>query len=844
MGGGASKPAKQNTSPEEAKPRGPTEGVGGSSSRKTAEQGPQSLGPPQEEEAEEKLDIPDYIDILQENTDDVIDIPVVQDGYPPPKPASNRKSDILRAADIAEGDKRAKKIKPEDATTFEDLAELLTKGMSRDVQQVRAIFSWVIGQNVQEIKFPENMIINSPMQILKRMKEGKSSYTTIFTLLCRAAKIPCAIIHGFAKSAGYEVGQTELENLRNMWNAVYVNGGWRFVFPLWACRVVVGHSTGKWTLVEAKGKGVREKMPASTGESVSTLNDYYFLPDAEEFVFRCFPDNPEWQLLRKPISKDEFVEMPYCRPSFFDFKVKIVSKPKCVLISEDGLCNICLKSSIIEDIMMTYELFYNDEESGSPISSEIQLDKYVAVLNQNGKVAFNIRFPSPGVYKIDVHGILKGDAMSWLCSFKLICKNARVDIKPFPCNPDVGFGPNFKTELAGLKAETHHDSFISFHSKRETEIKFTMTKYVQVQTKLVHHNMKSHQLKDFVSTRVVGNQLCIGLAIPQKGEFGLQINTKGKEDREFQNVCNYLLEAQEGERKHRTYETASEKKARAELKGSLQSKDPIVIKRAIDQFAKFDLDDKGELKKAKDKIEFLTLSKGLRDSVNRRNVEALEESLHQAKSSKFQHKLQSLIQKAEDVLMDLQKTKKYAHEILEMNQVTITELRNYQTPKPIVHDVMKATFTLLGERQEMLEDWRDVQYLMRRTGKGSLMNRIKKFDKVHVEENCVNLASQFLKPYDEDMAHGTSAGCGTFYVWANNIVSDFTKAELNDARHQAPRSRTRHHSNINSSAVGPKNEEEDEGVVSDHGQSGQFSDENVDQSGENQIQELDDGYQS
>jgi hypothetical protein len=47
--------------------------------------------------------------------------------------------------------------------------------------------------------------------------------------------------------------------------------------------------------------------------------------------------------------------------------------------------------------------------------------------------------------------------------------------------------------------------------------------------------------------------------------------------------------------------------------------------------------------------------------------------------------------------------KNYAHGILEMNQVTISELRNYKSPKPIVHDVMKATFTLLGERQEMLE---------------------------------------------------------------------------------------------------------------------------------------------
>lgn len=303
-----------------------------------------------------------------------------------------------------------------------------------------------------------------------------------------------------------------------------------------------------------EGEGVREKMPASTGESVSILNDYYFLPDPEEFVYRCFPDNSEWQLMRNPISKEEFLEMPYCRPSFFEYKMKILSTPKCVLNSEDGMCNISMKSSIIDDIMLTYELFYNDEESDAPISSESQLDKYVAVLHQNGKVLFSVRFPCPGIYKIDIHGILKGDDMSWVCSFKLVCKNARHDIKPFPCNPDVGFGPNLITDLAGLKPETHLDSVIGFHSKRETEIKFTMTKTMQVQSRLVHHAMDSQQLRSFVSQRIVGNQLCIILAISQKGEYGLQIKTKGKEDKEFQNVCNYLLEAKEGGRKQRSYE--------------------------------------------------------------------------------------------------------------------------------------------------------------------------------------------------------------------------------------------------------------------------------------------------
>lgn len=59
----------------------------------------------------------------------------------------------------------------------------------------------------------------------------------------------------------------------------------------------------------------------------------------------------------------------------------------------------------------------------------------------------------------------------------------------------------------------------------------------------------------------------------------------------------------------------------------------------------------------------------------------------------------------------------------------------------------------------------DVQNLMWKIGKEALMKRIENFDKDSVDEQLVKVAARCLKPYDEDMAHATSAGCGTFYVW-------------------------------------------------------------------------------
>lgn len=84
----------------------------------------------------------------------------------------------------------------------------------------------------------------------------------------RAVDIQCVIIQGIAKSAAYEVGDRNADNLFNSWNAVYIGGAWRIVFPLWACRCIAGHDTGKWTLIESNGK----KKKRITNEFNALLN--------------------------------------------------------------------------------------------------------------------------------------------------------------------------------------------------------------------------------------------------------------------------------------------------------------------------------------------------------------------------------------------------------------------------------------------------------------------------------------------------------------------------------------------------------------------------------------------
>lgn len=155
-------------------------------------------------------------------------------------------------------------------------------------------------------------------------------------------------------------------------------------------------------------------------DSVST-SDHYFLTDPEEFIHHCFPDKPEWQLLRTPLTKDEFLDMPFLMPSFFDYKLKLLTKPKCVLNSKDGVCTVSIKSPLIEDMVMTYELYYDVKESGSSLPSGVPMDRCVAIMQQKGRIAFGVRFLHSGIYRFDIHGALIGTALTLLCSFKLYC---------------------------------------------------------------------------------------------------------------------------------------------------------------------------------------------------------------------------------------------------------------------------------------------------------------------------------------------------------------------------------------------------------------------------------------
>ncbi|XP_052220945.1 hillarin-like isoform X2 [Dreissena polymorpha] len=646
--------------------------------------------------------------LKQEPEIEEIDVPNLLSGYHEPKEPENRKADIFNKDKMYAVDALARQTPDDLADSYERLISHLTSNCKTDVEKVRAIFIWMAYQDIDGADYSEVTGNDTPRGIMKLMKDRKASYSSFFALLCRQAEIECVVIDGWAKAAGYKVGDTDtdLKNLQNSWNAVYVAGGWRLVFPLWACVAVEGHSTGAYTKVESKGQAVREKEVKSSGVTIRQFNEYFFLTDPDEFIYIAFPEQARWQLLCRQWDFAKFADVPFIRPDYFKFKVDIRSKFSGRLKSKAGECHIELACGDPSNMSMTYELYYNHLESGHEIDANLQLNNYVLLNRAGNRWDFGIRFPEAGVYKCQIVGGKEYE--TWLCAFKITVDEAMEDCKPLPFNPGkVGYGPTMDTEMAGLKAVSHKTGIVKMFANKPVEFNFTLTRDIVVRTELLHATIAKEDLQKYCKMTQKYSNFSVQVSVPEDGEYALAFHAQQKNRCDYENVCNYLLTS-EKKKKKREWDDPIEKQTGtnvAVLAKAKGTKHVGELEGEIEKFQKLVMEDnvKGELQAAQDALEYKKDQQCLTYAINRRNLQALEIAIKQGHKSRFNDKLSRLIEDAEELRNHIMHLIKVAHDILEMKQSTISELRSYKSPPNIIFDIMRSTFLMLGETSEQLE---------------------------------------------------------------------------------------------------------------------------------------------
>ncbi|KOB76613.1 Kyphoscoliosis peptidase, partial [Operophtera brumata] len=325
-------------------------------------------------------------------------------------------------------------VAQEDQKTFTDLVRQLVGRCASDVEKARTIFRWITVKNLNNIQFDDNLRGDSPLGLLRGIKHGTESYS---------------------KSAGYQPGvRFEDNRFRNSWNAVYVAGAWRFVQCNWGAR----------HLVNAKDA----PKPGNRGKS----------DNPREFIYEFFPLQPDWQLLKTPITLHDFEELPFVRSLFFRYGLYF-SDPntKAVMYTDStgaATMRIAMPSHMQSSLIFHYNLkFYDTEGDGF---DGVSLKRFVMQSVVSNVVSFRVHAPCSGAFLLDIFAnavtpreYLTGEPMK----FKSVCKFKTVMV-PLPDCASGEWGPTKATRLFGLVPITHQEALV--FAGRELEIQFRMSR--------------------------------------------------------------------------------------------------------------------------------------------------------------------------------------------------------------------------------------------------------------------------------------------------------------------------------------------------------------------------------
>jgi len=264
---------------------------------------------------------------------------------------------------------------PLSATSYSirSLADSLTANISDETAKARAIFSWIAHNVSYDVScFGLN---ESADQVLLKRRAVCAGYANLFEALADSADIQSKTIRGEAKGIGPPAAMTPDGLLKHDWNAVYLDGKWHLLDCAW-------------------GAGRIDEY----GRFVPRYDEHYFLTPPEQLIYDHLPEDPRWQLVPAPISRNEFIHRPIVKPAFFEYDLKLKSHTLHP-IDTDG--ELLLTIEAPNDINITATIHHADT----------QLDtRHTFTQPTEDGYEIHVTFPHPGDYILRVHARRRGAA--------------------------------------------------------------------------------------------------------------------------------------------------------------------------------------------------------------------------------------------------------------------------------------------------------------------------------------------------------------------------------------------------------------------------------------------------
>ena len=232
-----------------------------------------------------------------------------------------------------------------------ELVKLITQQSHTKMEKARAIFIWI----AHNIAYDTNLKINSKEEALRQGKGVCEAYSGLFKSFAELVGLEVETVVGDSKQSFYK-RPSDLDRGGHAWNVVKVDDG-------------------RWILVDATwGAGYVENK-----KFTRKLTTHWFDSKPEIFIFTHFPQEDQWQLLDKPVTRDEFLRMPPLSPE----KISWGFNPYETLLYFSKN-----KDAWFPDVFSIEDIVLNIKKM--PISSELKVGQsydFELVLTQNEEAA-------------------------------------------------------------------------------------------------------------------------------------------------------------------------------------------------------------------------------------------------------------------------------------------------------------------------------------------------------------------------------------------------------------------------------------------------------------------------
>lgn len=210
---------------------------------------------------------------------------------------------------------------PNSGISLDAVAHFIQNDFSKEDEKARAVFRWVTTKISFDVALAEKMDYTSlnafsyTTEAEKRVKEKKfketllsqtfnsrktvcHGYAVLVEYLCEKLKLETKVITGTLKGSPSEIGKLPTI-VNHAWNAVKVNGEWKFMDT---------------TL----GAGF---VSSNSGLFKFDFNEGYFFTKPELFFFNHYPLNEKWLLVAK--TKNDFAKSPFYFSNYIKYNYQI-----------------------------------------------------------------------------------------------------------------------------------------------------------------------------------------------------------------------------------------------------------------------------------------------------------------------------------------------------------------------------------------------------------------------------------------------------------------------------------------------------------------------------------------